>query len=376
MTSVGFYFPLSAAFLFLAWLVVQRHRFYRGLLADDANSTRFHAIDGLRGFLALGVFFHHAMCSFYYYKLGHWDDPPSRFYTLTGEVGVALFFMITAFLFWTKGTGVKEFDARAFYRSRVKRLVPMYFFSVFTVLAIVVISAGPHIRVGYTEFVRQIASWLAFGFVKPLPDIDGVVDSFRLNAAYWTLAYEWSFYVALPFCLLFARSWRFSLLIVLAGVFGAWLFHMAVVWNFIFGALTALVIRSGFMENSFKAMPFGLVPLSVLVLLFTQFGTAYGLQQSVLMFIVFVFVAFGNNIFGILTSRPARLLGAVSYSIYLMHMPVLYAILEITNRFKPIESFRPLEYWSLVCACGFTLIGVSILTYQFVEYPFWRGRWR
>jgi peptidoglycan/LPS O-acetylase OafA/YrhL len=49
------------------------------------------------------VCFHHAVVGYVCYAHGRREAPPSRFYTLLGQVGVACFFMITAFLFWTKG---------------------------------------------------------------------------------------------------------------------------------------------------------------------------------------------------------------------------------------------------------------------------------
>ena len=70
------YFAISALLLVVAWAVSRRTRFYRELLAVEDRANRFHAIDGLRGFLALGVFFHHAVISYFYYATGRWELPP------------------------------------------------------------------------------------------------------------------------------------------------------------------------------------------------------------------------------------------------------------------------------------------------------------
>lgn len=67
-----------------------------------ARGGRFVAIDGLRGFLAFFVFLHHG--SIWYGQLHEqrWVAPASPLYRHLGDSSVALFFMITAFLFTTK----------------------------------------------------------------------------------------------------------------------------------------------------------------------------------------------------------------------------------------------------------------------------------
>ncbi len=61
--------------------------------------NRVATLDGLRGFLALAVFFHHAAIYHRFLLDGVWALPPSRFYALLGPVGVSVFFMITGYLF-------------------------------------------------------------------------------------------------------------------------------------------------------------------------------------------------------------------------------------------------------------------------------------
>lgn len=50
---------------------------------------RLSNLDGLRGFLAFGVFFHHAAVYHQYLQNGQWALPPSPLYTLIGQAGVA-----------------------------------------------------------------------------------------------------------------------------------------------------------------------------------------------------------------------------------------------------------------------------------------------
>lgn len=66
----------------------------------NPRGDRLSNLDGLRGFLAFGVFFHHSAIYHQYFQDGQWVLPPSCFYTLIGPACVALFFMITGYLFW------------------------------------------------------------------------------------------------------------------------------------------------------------------------------------------------------------------------------------------------------------------------------------
>jgi peptidoglycan/LPS O-acetylase OafA/YrhL len=48
---------------------------------DEAKSSaRYSALDGLRGFAALSVFFHHVAITYYFIDAGEWDHAGSRFY--------------------------------------------------------------------------------------------------------------------------------------------------------------------------------------------------------------------------------------------------------------------------------------------------------
>jgi len=82
---------------------------FRGAeVPPSPRGGRISTLDGLRGFLALGVFFHHAAVYHEYLSDGRWQVPPSRFYTLVGQSSVAMFFMITGFLFWSRIIQQKE----------------------------------------------------------------------------------------------------------------------------------------------------------------------------------------------------------------------------------------------------------------------------
>jgi peptidoglycan/LPS O-acetylase OafA/YrhL len=61
---------------------------------------RYASLDGLRGYCAFFVFLHHASIWYSYLHTNSWAAPPSHFYNHLGQSGVAIFFMITGFLFF------------------------------------------------------------------------------------------------------------------------------------------------------------------------------------------------------------------------------------------------------------------------------------
>ncbi|HZR69963.1 MAG TPA: acyltransferase [Burkholderiales bacterium] len=359
------FFVINVACLATGWIIVARSRFYRQHV-QGLRQGRTGMLDGLRGWLALGVFFQHAMTHWFLHTQGKWDAAASPFYELAGEIGVSLFFMITGFLFWTRvlQSGGK-LDARALYLSRVRRIVPMYLVSVFMVLAVVGTMSGFSLRVGLPELARELRAWFSFGFMYA-GGVNGVQNAHYIEAVYWTLAYEWVFYLALPFLGLFVRPLAF---IALLGVFGLYGLREPVTLSFAFGAVAAVVLRTGALAELLPRSWLGLVPLACLAAVFAL-PSAFGFAPGALLFVFFVFVVHGNSLFGLLASAGARLLGTVSYSIYLVHCIVLFVVMRIVDAHGPIATIGPLGYWFFAGLAGVLAVLVSAITYRYVEHPF------
>lgn len=373
VTSVHPYFAISAVLLVVGWAISRKSLFYLRLLDAEVASERFHPIDGLRGFLALGVFFHHAVVSYFFYTQGHWDLPPSQFYTLLGQVGVALFFMITAFLFWNKGLQARQFlNAPRMFWSRLCRLAPMYLFSVACVFAVAIVVTDFEVRQTIKTLALESLKWISFGFATP-DELNGLSQSWIINGGVqWTLKYEWLFYLFLPFGVIFVRGVGFLLLATVSAVFMAGFATNPWLWNFLFGAFAAVLAAEYHLlpARIWNTVPVALLVIGVFALVFAMFDGAYGLPQAALLFCAFICIANGNDLFGILTCRAARMLGALSYSIYLMHAIVLFVALRIVNRFVPISTVSPMNYWTIIAACGVILVLICSITYRLVEHPF------
>jgi peptidoglycan/LPS O-acetylase OafA/YrhL len=357
---------ICALCLLAAAVIGGRNGFYRGQLA--AEGGRFESIDGLRGFLALGVFGEHAMSMHGLLTSGTWAAGVAPFFLQASRAGVAMFFMITAFLFSLRVLRSGDsFGARAFFISRIRRLTPMYAFSVLMALAVVFSASGLALRVPLPELLRELRPWLSFGFMTTGP-LNGVADAHAINAVYWTLAYEWMFYLALPLLALFARGPWSALPLLAVLYFGA---EASMVYNFLFGALAALFVHRRVLEpRLFLKSWLVPLPLAALAAYFALAAGEHRLAESALLFVFFLFVVHGYDALGLLHTRPAKLLGMVSYSLYLTHCIVLYVVMHAADRMVAIASLSAVQYWLLAALAALGAVAVSCLTYRYVEFPF------
>lgn len=353
----------GAACFLLAWPFAQGSAFYRSVLAG-IETGRARMIDGLRGWLALGVLFTHAACMYSYFRNGTWDSRWAGIYHATGPVGVSLFFMVTAYLFWGRVLRNRgELRVAEFFRSRVRRIVPMYLASVLLVLLVVALASGFRLNEHPVALLKEIRPWLAFGFM-PYGDINGV-RAHHIQAVYWTLAYEWCFYLALPFLALCHRGWRFPALIGAVGVFSG----SGVIVCFVFGAIAAWIVERDLIPFKLDKHWLTPLPLAALLLAFT-YHEIFAWMPATLLFLFFLFVVKDNSLFGLLSTSAARLLGTVSYSIYLLHCVVVFVIVAAANRFTPVSAMDGEMYAMLIVAASLLTVLLSTATYRYVEYPF------
>src|SRR6185295_4170068 len=86
--------------------------------------------------------------------------------------------------------------------------------------------------------------------------------------------------------------------------------------------------------------------------------------------VFFTFVVHGYSLLGLLRSRPAKVLGMATYSIYLTHCIVLYVAVHAIDRVLPIAGLSAQQYWPLAALAGLATVVLSMFTYRYVEFPF------
>lgn len=344
------------------------------------DAQRLASLDGLRAFAALGVVFHHAAYYRAYIADGQWGGPDApAFYTLLGHAGVAMFFMVTGYLFWSRL--IREEGRPAWlslYVGRLFRIVPLYLLAVSVMLAVVLVETGGVLNVPAAVLVKQVVRSYAFDFLGAT-DVNGYpATPLLLAGVVWTLRYEWIFYLLLPLAALAARDRRTHLpaTALALAVCIAWLLLNPTHWRkievvcpalFLVGMTCASLHRLGMRPRLSDGLASGTV-LTLLSLTFAGFSSAYGAGPVILLGFAFFLIASGCTVFGLLTCRPARRLGDVSYSIYLLQGLMLAAVFRPAPM-REIALGSPLGFWSLVLLCALVLVAVSGVTYALVERP-------
>jgi peptidoglycan/LPS O-acetylase OafA/YrhL len=338
------------------------------------SSTRYASIDGLRGFLALGVFVFHLVLTHRFIATGIWDVPESRFYALLGPVGVSLFFMITGFLFWGKMLRAKgKPQWRELYTGRLFRIAPMYLFVVLAMLCIVFARTGFQLRESAGVVTKSVLQWLALGAIDTQPDVNGYRATYVLAGVTWTIAYEWAFYISLLATAFFARGRVHGIFV--AGMLalclaGKVLLHIDAL-GFATLFLSGMAVASLLHENirlSVSQTVSSTLALACLATIFVTSHSGYGTLTAALLAVFFYLVCSGSALFGLLTTTSAQRLGNISYSLYLMQGLALTLVFAIA----PLRTFAmtsPEKYWAvgMVCACALLLSAAA--GYAIVERP-------
>ena len=360
------YFIISALLLVLAALILRLSPFYRSICIELPKS-QFEPIDGLRGYLALAVFYHHAVISQHYFQTWTWEANDSTFYPIAASIGVSTFFMITGFLFWNKVIKTEgKINIQSFYTSRIKRLAPAYFASISLVILIAFAYHNFQLWEQPGLLAKNILPWFAFGLLE-LHNINQYPRTSIINAqVIWTLAYEWKFYLALPLISIAWRGYAFFIMLTLMYVYGMLIKDVSMIRYFAYGIAAAYFLSKFDMKNLFSGKTASMIAM---LLLISAFFIPPSYRQF-LYFLFFVIVAGGNSLFGLFSNAPAKLLGTISYSVYLFHGIVLFIIMHGMNRFLPVADLNEIHFWMLTTASGLLTVMLSCITYRFIEHPF------
>lgn len=343
------------------------------LFVIGAPGGRNIAIDGLRGYLALGVFLHHSVVWYFYVRTAPWGLPPASVYRPMGALCVSLFFMITGYLFIGKLLDARRrpIDWLVLYASRVLRLAPLYLLAMVALFSMVGVMSHWQLQEPAPTLLRNVGHWLAFSLLTA-PDLNAVHPTGPMIAIVtWSLAYEWLFYLTLPALAVALRVKVPWLLVMVCTSFVVWaLLNKADVvfpTSFVKGALAALLARQARIAALLRAPAFSaLVPIAAGVALF---GTVPGSVANLLVTLAFCTVACGNTVFGLLSNRPAIVLGDISYGIYLLHGLLLYATFTFIIGLERASTFAPAMHWGVVLLAAMAVVLAAALTYRFVESP-------
>ncbi len=344
---------------------------YFGFLFE--RKGRYGAIDGLRGYLAISVFIHHFIITWYWHSTGKWTKPPEVYFQNFGKIGVMIFFMITGFLFITKIISDNgKTDWYRFFKSRIFRIYPLYLFVLLIVSLVVFYKTDFHLNVELFTLLKEYIRWFVYyGFT-----INDYSDTRHIIAGVdWTLKYEWLFYLSLPLIAWILNKNKFMILLFIFFIstlsflnlhyFDIKTIHFLM---FVIGGLVAYL-------NSYKLNITHIVHnkyysiFTLVALLFSLFYPhTYSLIQIVSVSVFFTSVALGNTIFGFFESKASILLGEISYSIYLLHGLILYILFSVIDIID-LSKISLLQYEYTMPIIVILLILISTITHIVIELP-------
>lgn len=364
------------------------------------TTGRFTTLDGLRGLLALSVFIHHSSITHVYLTTGQWMLPDSPLYARLGSGGVGLFFFLTGYLFFRLfAMNPSRWNARLFFRRRFFRLAPAFYLATVATAITCLFLGGGFVSDG-PEFAGEILSWATFGLPYGLfQNINSQpLTLIVIAGVIWSIRWEWIFYLVFPWLRRLA-SLR-SVLIFLAIVASArWLAARV--------AVTDYVVANPFWEQGhrlisdagrFFVLDFGVgmvaAYLSVNERAIKIFSTramwvvaiaalvaevalpvrfySYALE-SIFLGLFFVQLCLNPERWKILESRHLRLLGDVSYGVYLYHGLNLFWIFSLARVLIGDQILtNPVLHWALALAAGTLTLLEAYASYRWIEKPLMR----
>ncbi|CAM3871234.1 Exopolysaccharide production protein ExoZ [Pseudomonas reidholzensis] len=314
-----------------------------------------YSLQALRAFAAWVVVCHHFMQIFFDF---HATGPVGQLLADRGAVGVDIFFVISGLVIYLS-TRDKDIVPSQFLLNRALRIIPAYWF--YTVLmALLLLAASrwmPH----------QVFDWqhllLSLLFI-PAENPGGYGLYPTLNVG-WTLNFEMFFY--LLFGLAFLVRQRHHLLLVTAAlllvseVLGrlgllSRFYNNDIIYEFLLGIGLGVLYHRGLVREGLW-LPLALLGLAGFALYHldaSQRLLHWGLPSAL---VVLAFISLEPYFRG---NQLLKSLGDCSYSVYLIHVLVLYAGWFVSQRFN-------LNPYLVFAFCVPSIGLMSWLSYQWLE---------
>lgn len=284
-------------------------------------------------------------------------DGPGAFQEL-GNRGVTIFFVISGFIlpYAMHRAGYVISDYGRFWLRRIIRLEPPYLISVALCIAL----GGMFAALGGQPFhTSSLQVGLHLGYLNPFFHLR------FLNPNYWTLVLEFQYYIIIG--LLFPLVAHRSAAVRFAGIalpvilaLAAPIDHYALNSRFITGSICFFLI--GIVVFQYRA---GLISHRWLWLYLGGLIVFNWLLQSWISGIfaagVGLVIAYCNFNLG----RVMTFLGAISYSLYLVHTPVGVGLIRLSRQWNLSSGERVMVFYVAVAAS----LGAALALWRWVEIP-------
>ncbi|MDH5034483.1 MULTISPECIES: acyltransferase family protein [Chryseobacterium] len=351
--------------------------------------VRFEFLDGIRGISALWVVLYHSLL-FNGYSTGHnikWSNHFVLFFiqkaTSIGHLAVSIFIVLSGFCLALpvvnnnmeiKG-GFKRYISR-----RAKRLIPPYYVAL--LLSGLLILLFPLLQTPYNtawDSKLPVSFWSVISHIGLFHNLKSSWI-FKINGAHWSIATEWQIYWLFPFMLLFWRRTNvyisFIIFVLLALLLKKLipmakpefiiLFFMGVICCYLsFKKMTVNKLLIPLATTIFLAglLAFALLHINGFVMILLT-----GITFSFLLYSLVSYTKSTEKPILILENKPLEFLGKISYSLYLIHGPLL-AIMNL-YLLKNFELTNDTRQWIIFIGVFILIIPVTTIFYNLVEKRF------
>jgi peptidoglycan/LPS O-acetylase OafA/YrhL len=345
-----------------------------------SNNSRLTELDGLRGLAALSVFGSHVFGLIPHNESLLAPHNPLRLFW-DGHAAVMLFFVLSGFVLSIRFVQKNQpLEPVGFIIKRIARLYPAYW------CALAIAIALRHFTLLHNH-LSLLSPWAASLWCVPL-DLDGVIRHFfmispglnnsQIDPVIWSLVREMKISLIFPAIIFIVRRtprWFYAATVLaIVVLLGFRLNFMESVPLFVAGSYLAKYTEvqawSSRIPEKFKL---ALLPVALLFYgtgsicgqpsIATEYSAGVG---SVILIVLF---ATSAPLKRFATSAPVHLLGEVSYSFYLVHLPILLAV---------SSALYPHVHSVVLCSIVALLISIAIskVLFQFIEVPTQQcGKW-
>lgn len=359
------------------------------------------SLTSLRGLAALLVILLHV--NIFCFALAPWDSPFDHFIQ-KGYLWVDFFFLLSGFIMMhvyseSFGKSIKG-NFKKFMRSRFARIYPLHLFSFLCMVAFYF-----WYRANFTlypaDYIHTFNVQTIWTNLLLLHSMD-FHNTLSWNSASWSISVEWWMYVVFPFLLIpFRKITDWKKIFIFFGVIAGYLFIIyylyplsaitngtldpSVKYNldvtydygfvrcffgFLFGMLLYELYRVGWGRRYLSKNSAWLLTMALIVIVMTVSMPDF---IPIIAFAAIILVSVYTEGIGkhILNLKPLIYLGDISYSLYLMHLPIMFFLFNYLKRFPQIklENLDWKTAWLYTFIYLAIVIFISTLTYHLIEVP-------
>ena len=301
-----------------------------------------------------------------------------------GFVGVDVFFVISGYLITTlliEDIENKKFSIINFYERRARRILPAFFFMVFSCLIIGWFILTPYFYrdLFQTSFAISIFSSNVLLFIK-----SGYFDSVSQLKPFlhtWSLAVEEQYYILFPILLIMfwklgknATLFFLSVLFIISLLLSEWLLNYdskanfyllpSRAWELLAGSIAAFIAQKRSIKKNNILALVGLSAIFFSIFLYDEKTPSPSFYTVIPVLGVVLLILFGSRetlVARFLGAKPLVWIGLLSYSIYLWHQPLLsflrHSVLGEPSNFQYLFT-------------NILIILVSYFSWKYIERPF------